>query len=1136
MTSPSLTLLHLSDLHFGQGTAGAKYDQLTVVNKILADAKEMADQIGPPDFILITGDIAFSAQKEEYQQAREWIGKLLKKLGLDESKVLVVPGNHDVDRDKIQNDIASQMVHDSLRQNPVKIDEFLANSNSMKVLWPKFESYCKFSQDFRSPKLTTTRPFWKILVKSSLGPVTFAGLNTCLLSFDKKDNHQNLIMGNGQCVQVFEECLEDQLLIVLQHHPPEWLRDGGDLKIRLQSVPHMLICGHTHEQSGHLSLDFNKAGVLKFTAGSAHLSPGEKGRHGFAWIRLSSDGLGFYPRIWEPRKNTFVADSTFYNNMDSEGCVLWEPKDLPELLATWLTARQEGRVTDISPEFDLEPYLSALERETSHIELRGIDIGNTAARYPIEKLFTRLSTRSFEREYFGAWSEDNKQSLAELLPKHNRLFIEGDPGAGKSTFLRLVACMMSRDGLGITTDTGSQFRKTWLGIDPSEPLRTPILVSLSDFAAYLEKAAKEPLDDEHRLLAFRASTWSAGKYNLGPDDWEYLFKNGKAIFLFDGLDEVADPKLRSRVFAIFRNVLEKWKECPVIVTSRPIETGYLHEMGFYYCVIEAFSLGEIEEFIRRWVSVLYSFSNNYSYSLPPDAEDYRQTLLKAITDRATIRRLARNPVMLTCLSVVHWVKRKLPEGRAQVYKAIIKWLLESREEIRKEKGYPQLLAECAFPELAFYMMNHPGGKRTSIELDEAAEVIDEYAQQYFPQFPKKPARKAHVIKWLRNECLFSGIIQKISDNALRFWHLTFQEYLTAELLASMDTQDGTDSFWPIVKKHLSHAQWRETIEMFPGCLLETGTRKVNIYLEKILGLMGENPTPPVEAKVVGIAGKIFRHLKIYDYKPRTAWKIQYEASLKRSMIIFTVNGAQKIPIKDRIAVAEALGQGGDPRLKYPLDNMLSGPDKPHILLCKFPVTVEEYQAFVDDRGYDEPRFWCEGWKFRKNRKWKTPSHWDNQLQYPNRPVVSVSWFEAYAFCQWYSELTGRNIRLPYESEWCNAAINSSGLYPWGSEKPSEELANFAASPGNYNVGSPTPVGVYPSGASVKGHLDLAGNVDEWCLDNEGNELFPTKENNRRSIRGGSWFHYAGNLRSRYRYADGARSRCDNLGFRLACSK
>ena len=133
---------------------------------------------------------------------------------------------------------------------------------------------------------------------------------------------------------------------------------------------------------------------------------------------------------------------------------------------------------------------------------------------------------------------------------------------------------------------------------------------------------------------------------------------------------------------------------------------------------------------------------------------------------------------------------------------------------------------------------------------------------------------------------------------------------------------------------------------------------------------------------------------------------------------------------------------------------------PEFYIGKYPVTNEQYAAFV------------------KATRQAAPQHWKNG-QIPagkeNHPVVDVSWKDAVAFCRWLSQASGKTIRLPTEAEWEKAARGDDGrIYPWGDKPPTKELCNFGG-----NVGDTTPVGQYPAGASPCGALDMAGNVWEW---------------------------------------------------------
>jgi len=170
---------------------------------------------------------------------------------------------------------------------------------------------------------------------------------------------------------------------------------------------------------------------------------------------------------------------------------------------------------------------------------------------------------------------------------------------------------------------------------------------------------------------------------------------------------------------------------------------------------------------------------------------------------------------------------------------------------------------------------------------------------------------------------------------------------------------------------------------------------------------------------------------------------------------------------------------------------------------------------------------------------KEPSKWRaRQYSSPDQPVVGVSWEDSRAFCQWLSRVAGRSVELPTEAQWEYAARSSDGRkYPWGDKpEPNSELACFGAK-------QPAAVGSYPAGKGPFGHLDLAGNVWEWCLDGwdpaayekhaPRNPVIPFAGVEERVMRGGGWLAPARSLRSavRLRYPAGGRS--GDLGFRVS---
>jgi formylglycine-generating enzyme required for sulfatase activity len=126
--------------------------------------------------------------------------------------------------------------------------------------------------------------------------------------------------------------------------------------------------------------------------------------------------------------------------------------------------------------------------------------------------------------------------------------------------------------------------------------------------------------------------------------------------------------------------------------------------------------------------------------------------------------------------------------------------------------------------------------------------------------------------------------------------------------------------------------------------------------------------------------------------------------LLRVMGIFDAQQSATVPLKVRVAAAEALGQAGDPRLRgnnwvrIPAGTFVMGEgnwahevELDAYRIGRYPVTVEEYGRYVEEGG-------------------REPKDWDKQLEYPNRPVVYVSWHDAKAYCEW------AGVRLATEAE------------------------------------------------------------------------------------------------------------------------
>jgi len=204
--------------------------------------------------------------------------------------------------------------------------------------------------------------------------------------------------------------------------------------------------------------------------------------------------------------------------------------------------------------------------------------------------------------------------------------------------------------------------------------------------------------------------------------------------------------------------------------------------------------------------------------------------------------------------------------------------------------------------------------------------------------------------------------------------------------------------------------------------------------------------------------------------------------------------AQGVPVAERIALTDLLPAAN----VDPLEELL--PVTQDLRIGRTPVTVAQYALFVADGG-------------------AKPEQWRRQLATPRHPVAHVSWHDATACCAWLAHRRGRPIALPSSAEWEAAATHPAGPYPWGAGEPDDERLNC-----DQRVGRTTPGGVYPRGAAPAGHLDLGGNVWEWCRDAAGDG---------RIVRGGGWFSKPEYARADYHYPFHAANHFHDLGFRIA---
>jgi formylglycine-generating enzyme required for sulfatase activity len=398
--------------------------------------------------------------------------------------------------------------------------------------------------------------------------------------------------------------------------------------------------------------------------------------------------------------------------------------------------------------------------------------------------------------------------------------------------------------------------------------------------------------------------------------------------------------------------------------------------------------------------------------------------------------------------------------------------------------------------------------------------------------------------------LDGGIVVE-RQGRLEFWHRSFQEFLAARgIAAQLEAEQAKVLFEQ--PERIYQPEWREVMRLLGGVLRAQGTAKVDNLFNSIINQLEPNPSLPTAARCVGLIGEMLRDL----VKPQHPAPGGRYARLRDEVTgIFDPARASQVAVKDRIAAADALGQVRRARAPRTSDDYWvpiaggtyeigSSPDKKHRLydadrydweltprqvtlppfqIARDPVTVGEFEEFLDDGGYSQRKYWEAG---GYGLYGTAPENWEEQLRYPARPVGAVSWHVAMAFCAWAEHA------LPMEEQWEASARGKEGRrYPWGGESPNSQRLNSKG-----EIGHPTPPGIFPLGSTPHpdGICDLAGNVWEWCRNDPTgsaeNADVPTDVS--RVCRGGSWFDHARIVRCAVRARYPAVDQDPGLGFRL----
>ncbi|MBU0909237.1 MAG: SUMF1/EgtB/PvdO family nonheme iron enzyme [Proteobacteria bacterium] len=666
-----------------------------------------------------------------------------------------------------------------------------------------------------------------------------------------------------------------------------------------------------------------------------------------------------------------------------------------------------------------------------------------------------------DQQMSGKGRERARRSIRAVgaVAAMDRLVILGRPGSGKSTLVNHLAGQLAQrranmpEGLA---DCG------WS--DEKRPL--PVRIVLRKFAAWLPDEEQANAGLVGRYLEKMLSDMDCGE--AYPYLKKVLWEEGGIIF-FDGLDEVpagTGREKRKRIIEAIRDFCAPLDKCKVVVTSREYtykkeDSWRLPENEFPVVELAPFGEEQMGVFARAW----YGAVGPKKLWDRKKCDDEAESLFHAVCSQPHLKDMAGSPLLLTIMAQLHGRDGTLPRDRAELYKRAVRALLSLWENriVRDAGGIkrmePGLVMQLGVREdvlqkvlerVAFLAHERQEGEReTGVQPADIprADLRDELEKEL------KDLNKAQeVIDYIQ---LRSGLLIARDGRTYAFPHRTFQEYLTATYILGKGDCDR------MLKERVKRAPdwWREVFLLAAGsardnpriisdlvdCLLPHGPKDEKISPEKHSHVC-------LAATALAETGSVERVRRELAEEPEGGRFSRTHHTIQQ-WLQAAMRFASGLNPRLRAGAGRMLGALGDPRPGVGL-----GPDglpdmvwldigegpfikgqgdkvflKKPFQISKYPVTVAQFRAFVEDGGYAKEEFWTRSsWQWRQDVKVTGPrGFFGGVFATENHPVVGVSWYEAMAFCSWVSRRTGWQVSLPTEVQWERAARGSDGReYPF----------------------------------------------------------------------------------------------------------
>lgn len=391
-------------------------------------------------------------------------------------------------------------------------------------------------------------------------------------------------------------------------------------------------------------------------------------------------------------------------------------------------------------------------------------------RFDITKL--QEIQREPERLEFGLGNGKRTRGLKVVVSSRGkRLYILGKPGAGKTTFMKYLVHQT---------------------IIASELDKLPIFVTLREW-----NVLKEP------LLDFITRQFKICNFPDARPFIEYILESGRALVLFDGLDEVPqESNQRDKTIEALHDFSKQYLDTQAIITCRVAASDYSFT-EFTYIEMSDFNPVQVKTYAYNW------FRNSAE-----TAEDFLKEL--NLDENKGVRDLGRSPLLLSMICLAYSETMSIPKRRVDLYEEALDALLkkwDSSRKIKRDQVYKQLSLGYKRQMFAQIAADYFDKKEIFFPKKDIAIKIETYLNSLPPDSQNDSPDGESILEAISAQ---HGILVERARGLYSFSHLTFQEYYSAKYIADNANRGTLER----LAAHLNDSRWREVFLLTASLLPE----------------------------------------------------------------------------------------------------------------------------------------------------------------------------------------------------------------------------------------------------------------------------------------------------------------------------